>query len=243
MRSRRQARRLGRARQGLRVREGPLRRGDEGGLPHGGARKDPDRRHPRLRQGGGDRRSVLRNVVLPRAAEGRRAGLRAAARSHPRHRPGRHRHHRPPRRAAPRGARSRQGRDGADDDAVRRGAGGHQRVSLPRREGRPQAGAGHGANARQEPRGHVGPVAVHRRVPREPDEDHQGEDEGEGSEAHRARRAAAGGSGRPDGAPAPVAPGRGRRRAQDRPEAARRPPAPRRGRRRKPRRSSLLHAC
>ena len=108
LRARRQAGRVGRAGQGLRVREGPLRRPDEGRLPGRGAREEPHGRHPQLRQGRGDRRPVLRDVVLPDARQGRRARLRAAARGHPRHRARRHRDDRPARRAAPGRARSRQ---------------------------------------------------------------------------------------------------------------------------------------
>ena len=46
------------------------------------------------------------------------------------------------------------------------------------------------------------PSRVHRRVPREPDEDHQGEAEGQAGPPRRARRAAERGGGGPHGAPA-----------------------------------------
>ena len=52
-----------------------------------------------------DRRSLLRDAVLPGAGEGRRARLRAAARGDPRVGPHRHRQVHPARRAAPRGRR------------------------------------------------------------------------------------------------------------------------------------------
>ena len=49
---------------------------------------------------------------------------------------------------------------------------------FPCADRRAQAGARHGESARQQPRGRVGSVEVHRSVPREPAADHPGQDEG-----------------------------------------------------------------
>ena len=70
--TRRQTRRLGRSRQGLRVREGPVRRPHQGRLQDRRAREDEDDRHPRLRRSEGDRRALFRDAVLPAARQGRR---------------------------------------------------------------------------------------------------------------------------------------------------------------------------
>src|SRR6478672_5386826 len=51
----------------------------------------------------------------------------------------------------------------------------------------------------------MGSIAVHGRVPGQPDEDHQGQDEGEGSAPGGNRGAAAGRGGGPDGAVAAIA--------------------------------------
>ena len=116
--------------------EGPLRRRHEGGFPGRRAREDAHDRHHRFRQGGGDRRSVLRDAVLPRAREGRRARVRAAARGDPRVGPHRDRQVHPARRAASRGGRGHRGRARADRDALRRRARGHEaQFEFPSHEG------------------------------------------------------------------------------------------------------------
>src|SRR6476620_4766954 len=65
-------------------------------------------------------------------------------------------------------------------DAIRRRARRRQAVRLPGRDWRAQGGARHGEGAGQQPRGRLGSVEVHRPVPREPDADHPGQDEGPG---------------------------------------------------------------
>src|SRR5438093_1226827 len=85
-------------------------------LERGGGRKDAHRGHHRFREVRGDRRSLLRDAVLPRARQGRRARVRAAPRSDPRIGPDWHREIHPPRRAAPRRGRSDSERDRPERD-------------------------------------------------------------------------------------------------------------------------------
>ena len=63
-------------------------------------------------------------------------------------------------------------------------------VRPARRTRHPQAGARHGEGAGQQPRRRMGSREVHRRVPREPDADHQGEGEGQDSRPGAAEGAA-----------------------------------------------------
>ena len=59
----------GRDREGLRVREGGLRRRERRGLRAGQRQGDADGRDPRVRRGVGDRALLLRHAVLPRARQ------------------------------------------------------------------------------------------------------------------------------------------------------------------------------
>ncbi len=199
---RRPARRVGRSRQGLRVREGPLRRPHQGGFPGGGAREDAHRRHHRLREVRRDRRPVLRDALLPGPGERRRARVCAAARGHPRVGSHRHRQVHPARCAASRRARGDRRRAGADRDAVRRRARGHGELQLPGGRQHPQARARHGEGAGEQPRERMGSGQVHRSVPREPAAHHPGQGEGQGRRARADDRTAPGRSRRPDGAAA-----------------------------------------
>ena len=59
-----QAGRMERSRQGIRIRQGPLRRSDAGRLRDGGPGEDTHDRHPGLRQGRRDRQPLLREALL-----------------------------------------------------------------------------------------------------------------------------------------------------------------------------------
>ena len=84
------------------------------------------------------------------------------------------------------------------DELVRRIA-----VRLPCRQERPVSGVGHGEGAGEQSRRRVGPVEVHRSIPRKPDADHPGQGQRQEGHARTDERAAPGRSGRPDGAAAP----------------------------------------
>ena len=126
-----QAGRLGRSGQGLRVREGPVRRHHQGRLQDRGAREDEDDRHPRLRRSRRKSTSATSRRRITCSRQGGRSRLCAAARGDPRLGPDRHRQDHPARRAASRCGRGDRRRDRADDDALRRRARGPGRLPLP----------------------------------------------------------------------------------------------------------------
>ena len=121
-----------------------------------------------------DRRSLLRDALLPDSAKGRAARLRAAARRAQGVRTGRHREDHHSRGAASGGARGDRQCAGADDAALCRRAG---RYLAARVSGERQGSKGrarHGEDAHRQPRGRMGSIEIHRRVPRQPDEADQG---------------------------------------------------------------------
>ena len=96
------SRRLRAHREGVRVREGPLRRADRRRLRRRTGRVEPRDRHPAVRRPRRDRPDDVQEVLLPHRRD-RREGVHAPARGDE---PGRGRHHEGqlPRQGAPRGA-------------------------------------------------------------------------------------------------------------------------------------------
>ncbi len=184
-------------REGLRVREGPLRdphrrrlRGDPGGIL-------PSDRHPAVRRARGDRPDAVQEVLLPGARRDRRQGVRAAARSAQPFRQGRDRQGQLPRQGAPRGTPlPRRGlRPG---DHVLAGRDPRSGLRRRRRLGEdPAERAGDGPDADRQPHGGLGSHRVQGRVPRGHAPDRRGQDQRRGD---RDRRGRAHGQGRrPDG--------------------------------------------
>ena len=75
----RQGSRVGQHRQGLRIREGPVRRALRRGLPARERQGVADDRHRGVRSGRRDSAAILRDALLPRADRARAKGLCAAA--------------------------------------------------------------------------------------------------------------------------------------------------------------------
>ena len=155
-------RRLRPHREGLRVREGPLRRPHGRRLRRRAGGVHPRHRHRAVRRPRGDRPHAVQEVLLPRPRGDRREGVRAPARGHEPGREGRHREGQLPRQGAPGGAAvpRRRVRPG-DDVLARRDPRGGLRRRQRRREGA-RAGARDGAPADRGPHGGVGSRASSR---------------------------------------------------------------------------------
>ena len=218
----RRDRRLRAHREGLRVREGPLRRADRRRFRRRAGRVEPRDRHPAVRRPRRDRPDDVQEELLPHARRDRREGVRAPARGDEPGQQGRHREGQLPRQGTPRGAAFQGRRLRARDDVLaRRDPRGGVRRRRREREGAWPRGRD-GPPADREPHRRVEPRRVHRRVPRGDAEDRRGEDQRRGDRGRRGRADRQGR--RPDGGPEGERRGgeeAGRRRAR----AARKRPA------------------
>ena len=124
--------RLLRHREGLRDLAGQVRDAHAGGARVGRAREVAHDRHRGLRRARGDRSDLLRQAVLPRAAEGRGEVVRAAARSDGEERARRDRALRHAHQAVPRRDPRRRQRARARDAVLRRRDPRHERRSTSR---------------------------------------------------------------------------------------------------------------